>query len=810
MSGVSISPSAYDSAVAGLKAGGRLPSLAEFSPASGRLSAREKMDMTVDLKAAVEEAIVKKVDALSIFADVVRIPRDFKGGLRDPLHVLRVVARRLEVEGGEPVVLDLKDEPKRTAATQAQFLVGEMTGDFQIRSRSPKNPKPAESLHISPGLDFVAYVLEKSEGDVNLVRFTPRLPLNLLDKNRPLHHLLKSSFELAAGLIEDPLPEPPKLELARSILKWLIRWSTYPNTDLISLFQAADALERVLPAPVPGGNPPLVHRVPSETRVRYLEMASKQLASARDSDIKARLEGIGGQISQVAQQVVGVWRQRDGIDLAELDTRIDDARVRLKKAVEAVARAGKEMEDQKFDNEFSERNLQLQLKLDTIDKLVSAAFELTTAVAQIGIGIAIFAATGTPASLAAANPADLVKKAAAWKDAGTLEKTFGVLKAMYGGWIPHMVKSVAALDKDARDAMVNSFKIAFEGMQKFYQGAKALSQSGILNPEQIGALVNTAASSMDPVEAKASWDAFLVDATTRFVGIEKGKYAVEVHKAAAEYRAGLEKLVIYGRLLADQQANMAQCVREVGTLTLRKDSVTKKRGELASLEQNLGDQAAAKKALEAENNDRLQAMGRAFFTTLWGFRSSFFYEGMTLPATRATIPANSTQMDALYLAMDREKVTPAKEWVLRGDLKETLVFTGESVLKNLRDFGSAKIAIHLDNPRLKSYDLVRIAKMEIRLEGVTPNAADGISLTLASERSFLDHSLDQSVSYDGEPVELKFTYGAKWDPKYEENFTEVQPTPFSTWTLRIDNRDAQALDGLSAVHLTIVGKARKR
>ena len=566
MSGVSISPAGYDSAVAGLKAGGRLPSLAEFSPGTGRLSAREKMDIIVDLKVAIEEAIAKKVDALSIFADVVRIPHDFKGGLREPLHVLRVVARRLEVEGGEPVVLDLKDEPQRTAATQAQFLVGEMIGELQIRSRSPKKPKPAEALHISEGLDFEAYVVEKTEGDVSLVRFTPRLPLNLLDKNKPLHHLLKSSFELAAGLLEEALPEPSKLELARSILKWLIRWSTYPNTDLISLFQAADALERVLPAPVPAGSPSLVHRIPNETRARYLEMASKQLASAKDSDIKARLDGLSGQISQVAQQVVGAWRTRDGIDLAELDTRIEDARTRLKKAVEAVARAGKEMEDQKFANEFSESNLQLQLKLDTIDKLVSAAFELTTAVAQIGIGIAVFAATGTPASLAAANPADLVKKVAAWPDAGKLEKTFGMLKAMYGGWIPHMIKSIAALDKDARDALVNSFKIAFEGMQKFYQGAKALGEAGILNPEQIGALVNTATNSMDPVETKAAWDVFLVDATTRFVGIEKGKYATAVHKAAADYRAGLQKLVIYGRLLADQQANMAQCVREVGTL----------------------------------------------------------------------------------------------------------------------------------------------------------------------------------------------------------------------------------------------------
>jgi len=471
---------------------------------------------------------------------------------------------------------------------------------------------------------------------------------------------------------------------------------------------------------------------------------------------------------------------RDGIDLAELDTRIEDARTRLKKAVEAVARAGKEMEDQKFANEFSESNLQLQLKLDTIDKLVSAAFELTTAVAQIGIGIAIFAATGTPASLAAANPADLVKKVAAWPDAGKLEKTFGMLKAMYGGWIPHMIKSIAALDKDARDALVNSFKIAFEGMQKFYQGAKALGEAGILNPEQIGALVNTATNSMDPVETKAAWDVFLVDATTRFVGIEKGKYATAVHKAAADYRAGLQKLVIYGRLLADQQANMAQCVREVGTLVLRKESITKKRAELASLEQNLGDQAAAKKALEAENNDR------------------------------ATIPANSTQMDDLYLAMDKEKITPAKEWVLRGDLKETLEFNEVSILKNLRDHGSAKIEIDLENSKLKHYDLVRIAKMEVRLEGVTPSVRDDISLTLASERSLMDRSQDKSVSFDGEPVVLKFTYGAKWNPKYEENFTEVQPTPFSIWTLRIDNRDAQALDGLSAVHLTIVGKARKR
>ncbi len=831
-----ITGTTYVEVIAKLGAEGRIPSLAEFSHLAGDRLVHHKMDYAVDLREALKEAIIKEgVRVLQVYADVVRIPGGAKIELGDKIYRLDVIARRLEIDGDKPAELNLKDDPDRVAATSARLLVSEMTGELQVRSKSDAEPK---RFQPNPDLQPRTYQLKKGETEDDkavLVTATTKLAINMLSADKPLYHLLKGSFELAAGLTAEAQLDPAKLALSRSILQWLTSWSYYPSAGLIPLFQTASSLLQVLPTVVQVPGSPLVHVVPRYPSKVYFEMARSQWESAKDYDLEAHFNKMGNQIGNVTEQIVKIWVKRDSVDVEELGTRIDDARERVERALSALKTAAKEIQDQGFENKYSAREFVYELEVARIKGAVKAAFDIVGAVVQISVGVA----TGllNPAGLATMkkfNPLDgvgaiinavpdppqsfMTRFLNKSKDIMWQLLTFYNVSALQGF---KLFSKMPLLD---RNTLIASLQNVGSGIKAMYDSADRLMrltreinvpktpEIQALEADEVGALVSFVANVMDPPQTKAGWDIFLAEATAQFQAItEDQENSRDVKDAARKYRVGVEKLAIYGRMLSERQAILAQEVRELGSLLLTIASVQQKKGQLDVLGKNLADEAAVRRALEAANDNRLRELGRTFFTTIWGFRSAVFYESMRWEIPSFTVPKTGKEMGDLYLAMERvmREVGSAEQ---RGRdeivVRLTIDDEQEEFLNDLIVSGSAKLPIDLTNDGFDRFEWIGVQNLKVWLDGVDPDDKTGVRLTMTSESSVKNRLKGSNFSFAGQPVDINFEYDKHNKPTLQHGSFDVQPTPFSTWTLRIRNDEELNLDGLSAVRLVVTGRAR--
>jgi hypothetical protein len=840
-----ITGTTYVEVIAKLGADGRIPALAEVFD-DGLI--HHEMDYVVDLKTALREAIIMKAEVLQVYADVVRIPGGFKLKLGEEgllgekgVYRLDIIARRLEIEGNKPAELNLKDDPDRGSATSARLLVGEMTGELLVRSKS--DGVAAEPKRFQPNLDLRPWTYQLKKGETIdapavLVSAKTKLAINMLSGEKPLYRLLKASFELAAGLTAEARLDPAKLALSRSILQWLTRWSYYPSAGLTPLFQTASSLLQVLPTVVQGPGSALVHVVPRYPSKVYFEMARSQWESAKDYDLEAHFNKMGDQIGKVTQQIVSIWVQRDLVDVEELGTRIEDARDRVKRALSALKTAGKEMEDQAFENKFFARELEFEQEVARIKGAVKLAFDIVSAVVQIGVGVATGLTNpqgmnATTDALGHLDPGRMYETIKAIKDnnpnVSIIKKGYLVIGELLYSYVDaaqSFIKSFRDMDMLPRNTFIASLQNVGSGVMALFNSVDRLMNLtrniNVANPvlninvteaDEIGALVSMVAKVIDPPKTKAAWDVFLAEATAQFQAITDDQETPPlVRKAARNYRVGIEKLAIYGRMLSERQAIFAQEVRELGSLILTKASVQQKKGQLDLLGKNLADETAVRRALDAENDNRLRELGRTFFTTIWGFRSAVFYEAMRWEIPSFTVPKTGKEMGELYLAMQRVmREVGSAEKRERDNIERPLKFhKREGFLDDLKASGSAKLHIDLTNEDFDRFDWFGVQNLKVWLDDVLPNKKTGVRLTMTSESSVMNRLKGSDFSFSGQPVDINFEYDKHNKPTLEHGSFDVQPTPFSTWTLRIHNKQDLDLHQLSAVRLVVTGRARKR
>src|SRR4051794_12399271 len=96
MSATSAGGRVYETTMGRLRSEGRLPAFDQGFTTSQNIW--EVADFVVDLDAAFRKAKEAKAQGLQVFADVVRVPKDFQHTIGDQVRRVTVVARRMEVE----------------------------------------------------------------------------------------------------------------------------------------------------------------------------------------------------------------------------------------------------------------------------------------------------------------------------------------------------------------------------------------------------------------------------------------------------------------------------------------------------------------------------------------------------------------------------------------------------------------------------------------------------------------------------------------------------------------------------------------
>ncbi len=765
------------------------------------------LDFDVDLEQAYWQAVNLKARILEVIADIVRVPEAFSHTLGDDIRMLSIVARSVNVQG-ERAVLRLKYNKEDARQPSVRILADEIKGKILVlvAGKSKENVKLETGLPSEP-LRFISYTCD----DKGLVKTQGKLPLAMLDVSKPLYQMLTASFDLAAGAMRKSIASPAQPDLAAPMLKWLVRWAAYPSPYLARLFDDAEALGRLLP--VVNEKAEIVRNIPARTPAEYLDLAGSHMNVAKQYELDENFKDVKDTIKQVVGDLVGAWIARDDADSAALDEEIKRAKLLVAESKSAVEKALKMLEDQKFDTTIQGIKLETDLAKDRILKIVKVTFEILQGVVELGVAIASASANpGLVSALTKSNPFTFLNSAASFGEAAPLAQKMGMTIALLYALPKILFDELMAMDGDDKEALGKNASAAGPAVFKLFGAALTLIK--IDHPlevvEKIGDLVSQTTAVPDPIESKAVWEAFQVEAVNQLEMITRDPDATAtIISSALAYRTCVQKFAIYGRMYAEQQSLLAQRIRELGTLLIRKAAGEQKQAALVQLKNNLSDRDQAIETLSQLRKARLYELRQTFFAAISKFQAAYYYQNLIWPAKMPAVlvPQSAAEMNEILNDVD-SAVKGAKP-VKPGDfskVKEIKKSDDAKFFEDLLANNEAKFTIDLDEQELfANHNQVRINRAHIWLIGASETS---ITADLLSDTSFHDRlSGSQTFSFSGDPVFISFE--AKGNHiEYQSLIEGVCPTPFTTWTLSVKGKDLN-IEQVSQVNIEMTGKSVK-
>ncbi len=816
------STSSYTALIAQLRGEKRLAALTapEYDPALGHFVV---VDLEVDLEQAYWQAIEKKAKTLSVFADKVWAPETFNHAIGDDLRLVSVIARAVEVKGTR-AILRLKHAPAAAAPATGEgatppgaglqptvrILADEINGEFLVYAPGhAAGRKQLTAAARTEPLRFTSYTCNES----GLVRTQGKLPLSMLDLGSPLYQTLTASLDLAAGAMRRHPAEPEQSDLARAILNWLVRWAAYPSPYLARLFDDAQALSRL--ATIRKENSQIVYNIPPRTPREYLDLAANHLAVAEKYELDEGFKDVQGAIKEVVGRLVQAWAARDSADLSALDEEIDQAKKLTEEARAAVQKAARELQEQQFETTMQGIRLEGALAQDRIVKILKATIEILQGVVQLGASIAAVGANpGMATAVSNLNPFTWMQTAGAFGgDRAPLWQRLGMTLALLYALPKSLYDEYKSMDADDKAQLNKDLAAMGPPVLKLFGAAMTLmkiDKPGELVSE-IGNLVSHAAGVPDTIESKAVWEAFEAEAVNQLEIISRDQEAAAaVVSAAAAYKTCIQKFAIYGRLYSEQQAMLAQRIRELGALLIRKGAAEQKQATLLALHESLSERDQVVETLSRLRTARLYELRQSFFAALCRYRAAYFYENLEWPAKMPALvlPANGGEMkemtNDIARALESVPVQTPGEFT---KVREIRLSEHPDFFQDLQKSQGAKFQLALDDQDLfEGHCQVRLNRVRAWLIGAAQKL---ITVELLSEASFQDRrTSSQSFSFSGDPVFLSFEY--KGDVvEFDPVLAGVRPTPFSTWTLTVKGKSLD-LEKVTQVNIELFGNSVKK
>ncbi len=792
--------SAYQQLVRKLQREGRLPADqdADLTPDTLHYVAS---GLDVDLERVYTEATTREARSIEVFADVVYVPKDFSHTLGGQLRLLSIVARQIVVERDERAILVLSHDASRARQATFRVLAGEVVGELVVRAQGVAEPL---DLHLEVGRQTDLKFLSLSSDGAEFRRGQGTLPDEMLGEQKRLYGVLGASFDLAANAVRESATSSEHGPLAASLLSWLTRWTAYPSSGPGHLFHDAVALRKSLPR-TDGRSGTLLRPIPRRPAAELLELARGDMEVADKYEREASFLSVEQQTKEVALKLVGSWRDRDSVNLAAIDEEIAAMLELVEASRDAVRRGAADMEKRQFELSLKTIDYRTSAAEDRFLNIVKGAFEALFGVVQLAVGIAgVCLNPGVAGALAGANPLAFLNPVLGAGPAMSPKVVLKVVGNMY--LLPvSLVIELASMTPKSKKAFDKSLSSIAAVLPKLLSAADELlhADAPVELAGAIGALVSETTSVSDVLESKAIWDEFEVETNGKLdLVLNDAKASDKLKEATREIKATLQKFAIHARLGAEQQALLAQRLRELGTLLIRKSAEQKRRQVLDELTPQLRDEPTV--LLRSLQQARLSELRRSFCAQLNHYRAAYFYQHLQWPATMPalSVPQNATEMKEQLSAIAR-----AQDPRTAGDFSKVKRLTREAHPELFAALGSGEQAtfeIGLDDELFAGHGLVRIHRARVKLEGQEDSL---IEAELTSGAGFDDRYGKARFAFQGERVSLA-SERRNGVLEYDDLLDGVCPTPFTDWTLSVRGTKL-SLDAISAIEIELLGKSVK-
>jgi hypothetical protein len=750
--------------------------------------------LVVDLDQAIIEAA--GAQSVDIYADTLVVRDGIRVQIGNAPQRLSIIARRIIQEGTGQIALAHDGE---APLSSVRILTGKLEGDFGVVSHRNMSSTPYDLTALAEVSERPHYtVFYWRDGAPSITR--SEVPAGLLQLGRPLYNTLATSFDLCAGAIGAPNNE--RIALAHAMLAWIARFAGL-GADLASIGRIAEAVRAILP--VTRDNE-LVYPIPPRTAASYKQLAHSRKELSKTTGLDIKFLEMTGTVADIARQFASINIDRDRIEAKLIEDQLKELDMRRQTIKMAIDRVADDINNQKFNADLENIRFGLALKLDSIDKIVKATFDIVVAtislvssIASIAMGVPPLPQGGTHTDIKGITGLNEAFKGVnpAGADNLTIVKTLFALPFTFA-WehgsdhkdsIKELTEASVAIKKAGAAILDNVMSPA---------GADEMTRT-------VGEAIRAIAGKPNPIEAKAAWDGIELDVVNGLQLVIDGDFSGEVKQAAINYKTLMQKICIQGGVLSEYQAAGDAVDRERGTLILQRLAQIAKQAELAKLQTGLTDRSSLTERIKAEVMLRQQTASRAFFEACYGFQRANFFETYTAATlVHPEVLPDPSLMEASYSNMETDHEN-ALQIIGRKQVnfdREILIDDPDQMAR-LRK-GNLTLSIGLNHPLLAKLSHVRLTSVQAWLEA-TPPLTGRVALELCNGEICQDR-ID-----GGRTIEL-FGWVQSFPFEYRGDVVEISRTlndvripPFSNWTVGISSPDSLPI--IVALRLRLTGYA---
>lgn len=320
-------------------------------------------------------------------------------------------------------------------------------------------------------------------------------------------------------------------------------------------------------------------------------------------------------------------------------------------------------------------------------------------------------------------------------------------------------------------------------------------------------------------ESNDAWDALLIDVRNNL------RFADSLGiRGARNYLAELEKLIVYGKSINSAQLRLVTEQSRLIDLMITAEVNQRQQQRVTDLIAEMEENEAAISELEQHFMRAVNNFKRPMYAALVNYREAFKYwaleESKVKPAlNKSYLDYKSdwaTFEDEYSLAMASFQPEP------HGFTIRSINITDPAQLKNFTSTGELSFNLPLDEAAFCRYDRVRLNTVRAVLQGSELAAGQEFYLDITNNGAYQDRLKDKQFTFNAAPLSRSFYYQLddnRLDEPLEKQisiitdgevakkyaFAYFEPTPFTTWSIALQNMKDYDLSKVERIHLEFKG-----
>ncbi len=715
---------------------------------------------------SMQEIGVEQPATIVIVADTIEIPNDFILNLKN--QSLIIFSRRIVGSGRGTLSLDGADD----STVMVGAFIDEVSANLKVISFFPDNSFELDT--ITSNETNLGQLITVNNGQHNRSLFNGDITGYMQLNPQAYEDVFNKIFDMASS-IHDQNPT-----LSIKMLTWLeknLRTASgmrQSNTFLANLYLQAANFKQFVEFSTQGDNfvPYLDSSLYETTYTTYLDTMK---------DYQDQYERFMDQGANVQTRKIEAENMLANLNdsIAAEDAIIENAEDSIKQLETSLSNIEDQLKDQEVSVFSAKSSFLIGLEEWERQQALDTAFQVFSSLSSLGSSIAL-AVTGN--MIALNQLADDIPVTA-------IEGTEVAKAIQEFAWVLH--KSTLAIDSIVQ--LTNTVKTD-------------------ISHDKIADNFNDMEFDIPSLdESNNAWETLLIDVKATL------NYANDLGiGGASNYLAELEKLIVYGKSINAIQINIAQEQSRFVDLLIIAQVNQNQKARVSGLISQIESDQSVLTHLEQYFHRALNNLKRPLFVALKNYQAAFKYWGLK---SSSVIPS----LNKSYLDYRSDLATLKEEYakVLSSfspspqDFHITNIeITDPYQLADFAADAELSVNIPLNHPSFSRFDRVRVDTVRVVLEGYELPKGD-YYFYIESNGEYQDRFLGTNYTFNANPLYRLFSYeldsnggihiscdGSVAD---EFSYAYFEPTPFSTWTITLDNYNEDILNKVEKIRLEFEG-----